>query len=136
MSIYPTVKDVIPAKSQITFPTGIKLAIPKGYLAIISSGVNSSPRETLFFPGVLDPAYSDKSILMVGNLTDKPLLVNTKIHIAYLHLILADEIAGYRACSSIRDIDLPNPTFMLLLPLLMLNFLLLITPNSCYTQGI
>lgn len=56
MLIYPTVKAVIPDKSQITLSTGIRLAISKGHLETISSAVNSSPRDSLVCPSVLDPA--------------------------------------------------------------------------------
>lgn len=92
MTIYPTVKAGIPAKSRITLPTRIQLAIPKGYLAAISSALNPSPLEPLFCPGVLGPAYSDELILLVVNLTDKTLVVDPKVPIAYVHLTLAGDI--------------------------------------------
>lgn len=127
MLIYPTEKAVIPAKSQIALPTCIQLAIPKGHVAAISRINSPSPCETLVCPKILDPAYSEKLVLLVRNLTDLLLVVVPKVPVAYVHFFLNDNIAGYRARSLMRDLGLPKPAIHVKIPPLMPTFSLLIT---------
>lgn len=79
------------------------------------------PREPLVCPGVPNPAYSDELDFLVRNHTNNPLVADPKITITYLHLILADKIAGYRACSLMRDLSLPNPAINVALSPLNVN---------------
>ena len=116
MPVYPMTQSTIPPKSQVPLATGIQLAIPKGHVATISSHENPSPREPLVCPGILDPAYADELVLLVGNLTDKPLVVDPRVPIAFIHLLAVDDIAGLAPCGSLRDLGLPDPSIHVALP--------------------
>lgn len=87
MLIYPTARAVILSKSQSTITTSIQLEFLKGHLATIFSVSQTSPCEPLVFSGVLEPVYSDEFILLVGNHTDTPLFVDTKVPIVYVHMV-------------------------------------------------
>lgn len=104
--IYPTAKAVIPDKSQIALLTSIQLTVPKGHLATVFSINIPSPRKPLVFPGLIDPAYLEELILLVGNLTNKPLVNYPKLPIAYVQIISANAIAGCWACGLMRDLGL------------------------------
>lgn len=59
ISIYPLGWAFIPSKSQFLLNTGICFNITKGHFATITSIFNPSPCETLVFPGIFNPAYSE-----------------------------------------------------------------------------
>lgn len=84
MPVYPISIYSIPAKSQKVISTGIQLAIPAGYLASILGVEHPSPREPLVCPGILNPAYDGELSLLVGNLTDGPLVLDLKIPFAHV----------------------------------------------------
>lgn len=89
----------------------------------ISIVYTSSPREIFLCPGILDPAYSDELILLVGNLINSPLAVNYNLLIAYVHLLAVDDIFGYVLCGLMRDLGLPDPSISFVMPSLNANLL-------------
>lgn len=118
MSIYPLSHVTIPPMSKISIPTDIKLAIIKGHVATVSSTVNYSPCEPLVCSGIQDPAFAEKLVLLVGNLTNKPLTVDPKLPITFIHLLSVNNIVGIAPFRFLRDSVLPDmPSILLSLPL-------------------
>lgn len=53
---------------------------------------------------MLDYVYAGKLSLLVGKLTDGPLLLDLKDHIAYLKLISVEKVNYLSSCGSLQDI--------------------------------
>lgn len=106
MHVYHLSRVVITPKSQILLPKGIQLVITKGHVATVSSTDNPSPCKPFVCPGIIDPAFSDKLVLLIVNLTDKPLLIDPKHPIAYIHLLPIDVITKIAPCGSLIHLSL------------------------------
>lgn len=108
MPVYSMTKMIVPPKSQVTVPSGIQLNINPGVVALVSGDPDPSPREPLACPGILDPGFQGELIILVGNLTDNPLVIDSKKPIAYVHLVAIDDFADVRGCGFLRDLGLPD----------------------------
>lgn len=120
----PPERYSIPAKSQVLLAL-IRLNIPKDHVVIIYSIKNPFPREPLGCSGILNPSYFKGFTLLVGNLTDSPLAVDPKLHIAYVHPLAFIGIARYGLYGLMRDLGLPDPLYASLCPPIILIYRLL-----------
>lgn len=92
------------------------MANPKGHVATISRIENHLPRKPCVCPGILDPAFSDKFFMLVGDFIDKPLEINPKHPISYIYLFSTNDIVNVAPCGSLCDPGLPNPAIHVTLP--------------------
>ena len=75
--LYVLVGQTIPPKLQAVLNTGIWSLTPQDYVILISGVENISPQELLTCPAILDPAYKGEVRILLGNLTDSPIIISS-----------------------------------------------------------
>lgn len=84
-------EDIIPAKGSVIIDTGVHIAIPYGYAAIVHSR-SSMHQKGVYTSGLIDSGYTGSIKVKLDNLTDSSYLLERKDKIAQLVFIKIPDI--------------------------------------------
>ncbi|HET6268140.1 MAG TPA: dUTP diphosphatase [Acidobacteriota bacterium] len=82
----------VPPKGWVLIPTGLALAIPKGYQAEVRARSGLALREGLFVlngPGTIDSDYRGELKVILANFSDEPRIIHPNDRIAQLIIMPA-----------------------------------------------
>ena len=82
--LYSCIDCVLEGREIKPVPTGIKLAVPKGYVGLIWDKSGISLKGIHRLAGVVDSGYRGEVKVVLANLTDEPFIIEKGMKIAQL----------------------------------------------------
>ncbi|KAJ9065024.1 hypothetical protein DSO57_1024221 [Entomophthora muscae] len=99
---YHKLSRKIPAGHQVLIETGLDIDVPQGLYGELQSPCNRSHLEPLVAPGLILSGHGAVKVLL-ENLTQSPIIVQSHQVVAYLHLIPVEEVTGIHDFGTLEE---------------------------------